>query len=362
MWGALVKTVVVRCGRFFSGKMGKSVFSSLGTRASKIFSMTGRYAKKTVSSKRTTGIKGAVSAKYSTFKNWAKVAYDKSPSWLKSGIGFLASTVAYNYVEDWLMADSADGNEGEDAEIMAALLSAQLGVASLKEDAENADDEYVSSANQTKISTLVRDLMHSKKALIGVNLVGDLDSRLEELTFDERVHMINMLQNFSKRVAFSSTGSGLLNSYRIQACLAGEIASHPTKAFSSFKSENSREAGVADAIAMEHIAVFGTILDDIREDTTQDFFDENTSLFSGDFNPDLKKFGPFGASILAIDEPVSGLLGSWSEWKVDEDDATDDETIVRNMLDTYSMVSDGYKSFLSKLVNRRLGYDEIPSL
>lgn len=98
----------------------------------------------------------------------------------------------------------------------------------------------------------------------------------------------------------------------------------------------------------------------MRTEAVQDFFDENTAFFSGDFDPNVKGLNPFAAHVLAVDDPLSANLSWWQRWKVDDNDPNDDETIVAGLVDTMSSLSDAHADYLIKLCDGKLGYDDAP--
>lgn len=186
---------------------------------------------------------------------------------------------------------------------------------------------------------------------------------LDGLSDQQRIHMISILTNITKRLAISSERPGIINSFRVQSAVSGELIAYPTLALSDILSNrNNTSLDICDAISGEVGGLFSTLLQDVRDESAQDFFDANTEYFSGTFDPNLKETNPFFSTILAVDEPLSDSLGWWSKFKIDEDDPTDDETIVSALLDKYSSLSDYYADYLSKLSQNRLGFSNDPQV
>lgn len=364
MWAWLGRTVVSQGGRLFGKRMGKGTFSALGSRLKGVFSTTGRVSKtsigSTLSKARSYVAKSPFIAKA---KNYIKPIYDKTPNWVKSIIGMVAIDQALDYGLSLMTDDAGEGVPAEDAKLIADAMSFKNGTHVLKSLDGGEGDSRISSSDHYACASLINDMYLSKQVVLGQDLSEQMTVVLDGLSDQQRIHMISILTNITKRLAISSERPGIINSFRVQSAVSGELIAYPTLALSDILSNrNNTSLDICDAISGEVGGLFSTLLQDVRDESAQDFFDANTEYFSGTFDPNLKETNPFFSTILAVDEPLSDSLGWWSKFKIDEDDPTDDETIVSALLDKYSSLSDYYADYLSKLSQNRLGFSNDPQV
>lgn len=368
MWGKVASALpalVQSGGRLLSRQASKTAVASVGKRMPAALSSSRRMASRMMKHKPRT--KGPIPAATKTSKFGALKAklgkyYDKLPESVK-GIGsYVATSFVIDTITDLIMdPDNDDTASDEDANLISDLISVANGTSVLKYEKINPMSNSLSGPSVYDQVNLVSNMMKDANVIMGQEQSFDDSSRLHSLTEQDKIHIIGVLSNISKRIAVSCPNSAIVNLFRIQSNVSSDLCSYPTNAMSALLADNnSQMLSEANHLAGSYAVLFESLSEDLREDSIQDYFDRNTELVGEDYTGRKEGLVPFTLPNLAVGSANAESLGTWSKFKIDEGDVSDDEYMVGRDISDSVKLSDSYAAFLQRSVRRTLGFETKP--
>lgn len=359
MWGRLVVVV----GRALRSVRSPKFLTGVGTRFKNLFGAT-RIAKGSRGSQilRSSFKKasGAVTAAQSRFKGsmLGKVYY-KLPAGVQSFIGSTVTWLGVDAAIDWIWGDDAsedglvtdkDGNLVT-PDVYAAAIAQRNGHWRLHALAEYETNNSASTSITENHASIVHDLMlQSKVVLFGVpSEVSQRD--LATLTDMERAAIITRLVTAVKIVSHSSEYPNLLELFGHQAMASDNVNASPTQGFVDIIAAGSSVCEDADDKAAALCNVHNALYDEYSNAAAEDFFEENTAVFSDKTLDvgDIKGRTTFRVAKLATDDLVGFDQSWWKKWLIDNDGA-DDEGQMLKIINKDSVVADKYVDFVAASV------------